>query len=91
MRNDQSVDAHTLGDEINGEKVLKDSDHSILQDRMTANGFQYALSHGLAIGVQKRLGIPPPKKSPNPPNLSIWNGYNILLLTPYIIIYIDPI
>ena len=37
-----------------------------------------------------KLGIPPPKKSPNPPNLSIWNGHNMVFPAPNMITYIDP-
>ena len=41
-RNDQSVNAHTLANEIDREEILIGSNHSVLQDRMLANGFQYA-------------------------------------------------
>ena len=41
-RKDQSVNAYTLANEINREELLIGSNHSVLPDRTTANGFQYA-------------------------------------------------
>ena len=51
-RNDQSVNAHTLADEINRDEVLIGSNHSVLQDRMSLMVFS---THHEAVDCSRLL------------------------------------